>query len=181
MRLDQALAWSLLLHGVLLLVPPPVASTSAQAQPLRVTLAPRLAPAPLPQAMLTLPEDEPQAVAAPQAPRLPRSPEPTGRRAGDLRPPVAAPRPGPAVSQPLAEQLARELLYPAAAIARGLEGEALVLLIFDADGRVRSASIEQSSGYALLDQAALRAARRLRAPPDAAAETLLPVRFRLID
>lgn len=77
-------------------------------------------------------------------------------------------------------QMARELLYPPEAIARGLEGEALVLLFLDASGNAIAARLEASSGHALLDDAAVRAARKLRALPDSAPrETLLPVRFRL--
>lgn len=79
-----------------------------------------------------------------------------------------------------AEQISRELLYPPEAIARGLEGEALVLLFLDAAGNVIASRLEASSGHALLDEAALRAARTLRALPDGAPrEAVLPVRFRL--
>lgn len=79
-----------------------------------------------------------------------------------------------------AEQLQRELPYPPEAIARGLQGEVLVLLFLDAAGSVIAARIEASSGHALLDEAAVRAARSLRAlPASAPREALLPVRFRL--
>jgi protein TonB len=78
------------------------------------------------------------------------------------------------------EQLARELPYPPEAVERGLQGEALVLLFLDGGGDVIAARLENSSGHALLDEAALRAARRLRAlPASAPREALLPVRFRL--
>ena len=77
-------------------------------------------------------------------------------------------------------QLASELFYPAEAIARGLEGEAQVLLFLDASGNAIAARLEASSGHALLDDAAVRAARTLRALPDSAPRAaLLPVRFRL--
>ena len=70
--------------------------------------------------------------------------------------------------------------YPQEAIARGLEGEVLVLIIIDEDGRVTAARVEQGSGHRLLDDAALRAVRSLRSlPADAPREALLPVRFRL--
>ena len=79
-----------------------------------------------------------------------------------------------------AAQLARDLPYPPEAIERGLQGEALVLLFLDAAGNAIAARIEASSGHALLDDAALRAARTLRAlPASAPREALLPVRFRL--
>ena len=70
--------------------------------------------------------------------------------------------------------------YPAEAIAQGLEGEALILLIIDESGHVVGARVEQSSGHRLLDDAALRAVRSVRSlPVDAPRETVLPVRFRL--
>jgi len=78
------------------------------------------------------------------------------------------------------EQLKRELPYPPEAIERGLQGEAVVLLFLDASGNALAARLEASSGHALLDDAALRAARTLRSLPDSAPrEVLLPVRFRL--
>jgi protein TonB len=77
-------------------------------------------------------------------------------------------------------QMAQELLYPPEAIARGLEGQALVLLFLDASGNAIAARLEASSGHALLDAAAVRAARTLHSLPDSAPrEALLPVRFRL--
>ncbi|MBI2318676.1 MAG: TonB family protein, partial [Betaproteobacteria bacterium] len=49
-----------------------------------------------------------------------------------------------------------------------------------ASGNPISATLKASSGHALLDDAAVRAARALRALPESMPrETLLPVRFRL--
>ena len=70
--------------------------------------------------------------------------------------------------------------YPADAIARGLEGEVLVLLIIDEAGKVSAARVEQGSGQPILDEAALRAVRSLQSlPADAPRQVVLPVRFRL--
>jgi len=70
--------------------------------------------------------------------------------------------------------------YPAEAIAQGLEGEALVLMLLDENGQVAAARIEQGSGQPILDAAALRAVRALHSlPANAPREALLPVRFRL--
>ncbi len=70
--------------------------------------------------------------------------------------------------------------YPPEAIARGLEGEVLVLIVIDESGHVSGARVEQGSGHRILDDAALRAVRSLRSlPADAPREALLPVRFRL--
>ena len=70
--------------------------------------------------------------------------------------------------------------YPPEAIAQGLQGEVLVLLLLDATGNVTAARVEQGSGHALLDAAALRAVRALRSlPADAPRQTVQAVRFRL--
>ena len=85
-----------------------------------------------------------------------------------------------AAARSAAGQLARDLPYPAEAIERGLQGEVLVLLFLDESGNAIAARVEASSGHALLDDAAVLAARSLRALPGSAPrEALLPVRFRL--
>ena len=188
--LGRALALSLVLHAaaialvVQLTAPTPHTGRPAQAD-LRVSLRDRLGasdePAPAPPQLL-LPRDSPRN-ANPATP------------AGAARPLRNAPGPGaiPAVTlaaSPVrlsgeaalraAEQLQRELPYPPEAIERGLQGEALVLLFLDQSGNAIAARLESSSGHALLDEAAVRAARSLRALPDSAPrEALLPVRFRL--
>jgi protein TonB len=74
----------------------------------------------------------------------------------------------------------RGLFYPPEAIAQGLQGEVLILLMIDESGHISAARVEESSGYALLDNAALRAVRALHSlPADAPRETLLPVSFKL--
>ena len=76
--------------------------------------------------------------------------------------------------------MSRALLYPREAIEQGIEGEATVLLFLDESGNAIAARLEASSGHALLDDAAVRAARTLRGLPSGAPrEALLPVRFRL--
>jgi protein TonB len=70
--------------------------------------------------------------------------------------------------------------YPAEAIAQGLQGEVDVLLVIDETGKVVAARVEQGSGHAILDAAALRAVRSLQSlPADAPRQVVLPVRFRL--
>ncbi len=55
-----------------------------------------------------------------------------------------------------------------------------MLLVLDASGNAIAARLEASSGHALLDDAAVRAARTLHALPESMPrEALLPVRFRL--
>lgn len=85
-----------------------------------------------------------------------------------------------AISEQFSAQQREGLFYPEEAIRRGLEGETLVLLMLDESGQVVAARIEESSGHPLLDEAALRAVRRLRSlPDDAPTESILPVRFRI--
>jgi protein TonB len=143
---------------------------------LKVSLRERLAaPAtPIPVAPpLLLPRELPRnasAIVAVSAPRL----------AGTSPVPDIPARLSGEAALKAAEQLRRELPYPREAIERGLEGEALVLLFLDASGTVIAARLEASSGHALLDDAAVRAARSLHSLPDSAPrEALLPVRFRL--
>lgn len=171
-RLTLALALSLLLHLApfleMLLQPPP---KPAPPPPLQAQIRPP--PAPLPaQVPLTLPESLPAPVAtAPKAnpPAKKILTAPTGTRSWQEE-----------IRQQFRKQHERKAFYPAEAIAQGIQGEALVLLILNESGQVAAARIEQSSGYQILDDAALRAVRALRSlPADAPRETLLPVRFRL--
>ncbi len=171
-RLLLALAASLLLHLLPfvahLITPslPPPAS-----RPLAVTLR-EPPPIPLPPPPFILPEQPKPAV----APAKPPPPRPEKRE----KPPVAAKTWTQAVRQHLKKLDDSGQFYPEEAIARGLEGEVLVLIIISEDGQVTAARIEQGSGHRILDDAALRAVRSLRSlPADAPREALLPVRFRL--
>jgi protein TonB len=170
--LVRALALSLVLHAAVigavaqLLATPPIARLALP--DLTVTLRQaELVPEKPPPAhtQLLLPQDPPRnPSAARPATAQTASPQ---RLTGDA-------------AASAAEQLRRELLYPREAIERGLQGEALVLLFLDAAGNAVAARIESSSGHALLDDAAVRAARTLRALPDSAPrDVLLQVRFRL--
>ena len=169
-RLLLALVASLLLHLL------PVLSAWLQQQPApppppAPPLAARLAPPPMPeQPQLTLPE-QPRPKATPPSPAKPeqglKSPGKTAGWQDEIR-------------RQLRKQQAQGLFYPPEAIAQGLEGEVLVLMIIGENGQVAAARIEQGSGHRLLDDAALRAVRSLRSlPADAPRETLLPVRFSL--
>ena len=75
--------------------------------------------------------------------------------------------------------LSEHLFYPPQAVALGLEGEVILLLTLSDTGALVSAAIARSSGHALLDQAALDAARHIGALPGNPRQTLFPVSFRL--
>ncbi|MGB8251555.1 MAG: energy transducer TonB, partial [Azonexus sp.] len=157
-RLLLALAASLLLHILPLIAqlipasPPP-----PKAPPIEATLRPP-PPVPLPlPPPLTLPEQpKPSAI-----PPKPPPPKPEQRE----KPPVAAKTWTQAIRQHLKKLDDSGQFYPEEAIARGLEGEVLVLIIIDESGRVTAARVEQGSGHRILDDAALRAVRSLRSLP----------------
>src|SRR4051812_48604056 len=69
--------------------------------------------------------------------------------------------------------------YPAEAIARGIEGETILLLRYKADGTLLDAKVAHSSGHAILDQAALRAVRATPRQIEGPREVLFPVTFAL--
>ncbi len=186
--LGKALALSLLLHALLLaaggwLVDPVHGAVAVREPRLDVTLRPREKLARL-QPPLFL-DESPQPAARPRARVHPaRAPSAHAGHAANASVTEYAANSGATLAGEAARQantqMARELFYPPEAIARGLEGEALVLLFLDASGNVIAARLEASSGHALLDDAAVRAARTLHALPESAPrEALLPVRFRL--
>ena len=77
-------------------------------------------------------------------------------------------------------KLAGHLFYPPAAVARGLEGEVRLLLSLDVAGNIADVQIASSSGYPLLDQAAIDAAHAMGRLGDAGVhEMILPVNFSL--
>jgi periplasmic protein TonB len=89
------------------------------------------------------------------------------------------------VSRIIIERAARD--YPAVARSRNLSGVAVVAVFVDADGRITSVKVKQSSGHALLDKAALAAVSgvgRVPAPPAAlgwqgARPIAMPVNYQL--
>jgi len=183
--LGPALVLSCVLHAAVILagaqLAAPAQRTGEQAE-LTVRLHDRLAePGPAPAlAPLPLPVLANATAAAPGGPAR-QLRDASGQDATPVLPQAASPQrlSGEAALR-AAEQLARDLPYPQEAIERGLQGEALVLLFLDPSGNAVAARLESSSGHAVLDEAAVRAARLLRSLPDSAPrEALLPVRFRL--
>lgn len=162
-------------------IPLPVAlllSVSLHAAALMPPLAPRPAVPPAPSMEVRLPA--PQPVPEPiEEPLTDLSTQPA-----DTVPAPAPPPPAPVMArgkqlQRAQSALVRHLLYPPEAVAQGLEGEVILLLLLDAESRIASAEVARTSGHAILDRAALDAARRLGTLPGNPRQTLLPVRFRL--
>ncbi len=79
----------------------------------------------------------------------------------------------------------RSPVYPWVARLRGWEGVVVLQVMVEASGRVERVGVAQSSGYALLDRAALEAVERWMFTPatrygrSVSSEVELPVRFRL--
>ncbi|MBL8406348.1 MAG: energy transducer TonB [Candidatus Accumulibacter sp.] len=103
-------------------------------------------------------------------------------------PPPPATRAAPPAAKAMARRqieaaqrkLSQHLYYPPAAVARGLEGEVRLLLTIADDGSISDVVIAASSGHALLDQAAVKAAYAMgRVNWASSREFILPVIFRL--
>jgi protein TonB len=83
----------------------------------------------------------------------------------------------------LAAQLARYFTYPALARRQGWEGQVLLAVTIEADGQLENPQVATSSGYAVLDAAALHALQRvgrLAAAADWLAGTTLDMRLPVI-
>jgi protein TonB len=83
----------------------------------------------------------------------------------------------------LTAQLARYFTYPALARRQGWEGHVLLALTIEPDGQLENLQVASSSGYAVLDAAALHALQRvgrLAAAADWLAGTTLDMRLPVI-
>ena len=60
----------------------------------------------------------------------------------------------------LLKQISHASSYPKDALELGIEGKAVVRLSIDARGRITSSKVDPSSGYAVLDGAALEMVRK---------------------
>lgn len=77
-------------------------------------------------------------------------------------------------------KLAQHLYYPPEAVHRGLEGEVRLLIMLSDDGSIADVNIVASSGYPLLDDAAIKAAYAMgKLSGVRSRELILPVIFQL--
>lgn len=161
MPLHVALLLSLALHAAVIVAPiwmavrPPLPQASIEAR-----LIPAPPPAAAAEAVSTEAAEAADSAANPQPPLAPRTLQGSSLRRAQTA-------------------LSAHLFYPPEAIAQGLEGEVILLLVLADGGKLISATVARSSGHGLLDQAALDAARRIGALPGNPRQTLFPVRFRL--
>lgn len=160
MPLRLALLLSLALHAALILAP------------IWLAAGPRPVPAPGIEARLH-PPPAPEAVAA--------SVSTESSSAGGVAEQLAAPPRGlqGASLRRAQAALSKHLFYPPQAVAMGQEGDVILLLSLTESGQIVSAAVARGSGHALLDQAALDAARHIGALPGNPRQTLFPVSFRL--
>jgi len=171
-RLLLALALSLALHGGLVLP----------------DLVKRLAVAPPPPALQARLRPLPVAEIRPDEPLLKNTID-REETVPELKPaPPAAPKPERMAPKTVVKRevkaaqrkLSQHLFYPPEAIARGLEGEVRLIVKLSADGAVDDVGIAASSGYPILDNAAVKAAYAMGSLTGATSrELILPVIFRL--
>ncbi|MDH3979398.1 MAG: TonB family protein [Gammaproteobacteria bacterium] len=93
-----------------------------------------------------------------------------------------------AISNSVKKQISARFNYPLLARKRGWEGDVVLELRLEADGRMSNVRIAESSGYTLLDRAALKSARAVGATPGITQwlagrhmDILIPVYYRLVD
>lgn len=140
---------------------------------LPVVLVNRRRPPSRPPPAIALP---PPAVAAPRAPPPPPVPAPAAPAPVPV--PTAAATPGERVRVLFAPD--PRLFYPPQGRREGWQGETLLRLDLDAEGRVAASRVLRSSGHPELDAAARRYAAAMRFSPGADGRSLrLPVRFEL--
>jgi protein TonB len=126
---------------------------------------------------------EPRRAPQPEEVPAPVSPPPASAEAAEADAPAAPSLQPPRVSFAGCPAPA----YPRRALRLEQEGRVILLLRVGADGRVTEARVSESSGHALLDEAALAAARAWILEParrgdEAVAGSLrVPIRFRLRD
>jgi protein TonB len=150
-RLIIALTLSLVLHGGLLFTGAPGFPAPPRPPALRASLRlpPDLARLPEPPAAESLLkntlEDE-----APEAPALPPPPPEEMRRT------PAPPDAGRRATEAVRKKLAEYVFYPEQARRLGIEGTVTLFVELAADGRVEDVRVVESSGHAILDNAAVK-------------------------
>lgn len=164
--------------------PPPVKAAPAKIDP---KPAPKTAPRPVPKPTAA---KAPAPVAVPQATVTPLPAAPETNTSAVASPPPAAPVPEiaagpPLITEPRFREPPAKPAYPPRAAALDQQGEALVRVLVTPEGEQEEVQLWRSSGFDLLDRAALAAVRRWRFEPyrrngtAQAAWVQVPVRFTL--
>ena len=142
---------------------------------------------PAAEARLEPPLPSPVAAARPMPKKLPPRARPVAQPSAATEPVPPSARPDTAGDRikPESEIHNPKPVYPLLARQRGQEGETLLLVSVDAAGRVLAVDVARSSGFSLLDDAAVKGVKQWRFSPAirngvaVAGEVLLPVLFRL--
>jgi protein TonB len=85
------------------------------------------------------------------------------------------------------ELITRELIYPAIARRKGWQGVVKLELHIEADGSITDLQVDETSGYSILDRAALQCLQLARIPGATqwlqghAIDIVVPVEYRLLD
>lgn len=166
--------------------PAPVRSQTTSAVEARHLPRPQRAPAVVPTAAEVLTSDRLVDGASAPVGAAKATPVTAAREADGAG--IAAASAAARVRARLLADLARYFEYPALARLRGWQGTVVVGLRVEPDGQLDKIEIAHSSGYALLDQAALDSLRRVERLMDASAwlngrslDMQLPVIYRLLD
>jgi protein TonB len=172
------------------LAPPPQPPQPVQQQPIKpqpVKPLPQKIPTPVAEK-----SPEPQRVAEPPpniitAPAKPENPAPVVAPAPPE--PVRAPPPPPpqvdydGLSQQYARLISREVAknkqYPKVAQMRGWQGEAIIQILVDANGKVLESRIHTSSGFDILDKQAIKMVNEANLPLPPEALRNKPISFKL--
>jgi len=167
--------------------PPPSPVPARQAtHTTKPAMAPRATASP------AAPKHETDAVAATTAPAMPAAIAPaTESRTPAAAAPSAAQQRAQAeakVSASLRQALRAHFSYPLLARRRGWAGRVQLSLRVESDGRLSHVRLLESSGYGLLDRAALASVRAIGVVPQALRwlhghhfDIVLPVEYRLLD
>jgi protein TonB len=193
--------------------PPEPEAAAAAPTPAEPAATPEPVPTPMPRPTPDMPTPPPaptpqeEAMPAPESTPAPEHPKPMPRRQDQRRAKPAAPHSAPGAAAALAGAANRGATdrgaahgplsshasyrsnpkpdYPAEARQERQEGVVIVSVEVGADGRPSDVSLARSSGYPLLDQAAVQAVRRWTFDPARAAglavssRVSVPVRFSL--
>jgi len=182
-RIGWFVLLSLLLHLMLLAgvqrerialpaAPARTASLSVQLQPSYPVHHPKSAPE---QKQAKTAKPQPEAIPKQTHPQAPSAPEPSpGRASKQAAAPSPATEPTPAADSRidsaqvesikviLQKQLAHYFRYPLLARRHGWEGEVVLAFRIETDGTIMNAHIAHSSGYGVLDRAALHALGKVK-------------------
>ena len=165
--------------------PPPPEETPPDAPQLESMIEPPPPDLP-PPAFPVPPPPPPKPVAKPVPPKPPVQQQATPQPSAPA-PTAAAPPTGPrTISASQVAYLSNPApAYPPRALRAGQQGRVLVFVVIDTAGRPAQVSVSQSSGHALLDEAAVSAVRGWRFRPQTengmplAVQVTIPVDFRI--